>query len=71
MLFQLRQPPFLSVPCVVFTGSLPVTDESVCWWRDEDADLEMDSYCSCLKWLPLAATDIQAVKCLVKLPLPC
>jgi len=46
MLFQPRQPQFLSVfPSVIFTGSLLVvlkSNEPVCWWWDEDADLEMD-----------------------------
>jgi len=43
MLFQMRQSPFLSVPSVVFTGSLLVAvKRKVCWWRDKDAELEMD-----------------------------
>jgi len=41
--FQPRQTPFLSVPSIVFTGSLLVAvKRAICWLYDEDATLEMD-----------------------------
>ena len=46
--------------------------ESVCWWWDEASDLEMYVvYCIWLEWPLLAATDMWAVRHLVKLLPPC
>jgi len=42
MLFQPRQPPFLSVPSTVFTVTLlAALKRPVCWRWQEDAELEM------------------------------
>ena len=41
--------------------------EPVCWWWDEDADYrDGESYCRCMEWPSLAATDMYAFKRLVK-----
>ena len=58
MLFQPRQPSFLSIPSVVFTGSLLVSLKRasllVMIWGCRLANGQ--SYCKCLEWPPLAAT---------------
>ena len=68
MLFQPRQPHptfqrsehYLQVVCWC------LWKEPVCWWWDEDEDLQTDRVTADAQWPPLAATAMQAVKCLVK-----
>jgi len=70
MLFQLRQPPFLSVQSIVFTSSLLVALKRagllVMTWGCRLG--EGQSYCRCSKWPPLAAIAKYAVKHMVKFP---
>ena len=67
MLFQPREPPYLSIPSILFTGSLLVSLKIasllVMRWGCRPADGQ--SYCRCSQWPPLAATATYAVRHLV------